>query len=77
MASRIIVALQMAPAAKKAVEGLTDKHGMTQVAMMSRLVEWLADQPATIQSAVLGRVPSDAGSDVAKLIMQRAAGKKV
>jgi hypothetical protein len=50
------------------------RHGMTQVTMMSRMVEWFAEQDQTIQAAVLGRYPSEIESDVAKLILKRMAG---
>jgi hypothetical protein len=42
MASRIIVRIELTPSAKDALNSLTDKAGMTQVALLSRLVEWFA-----------------------------------
>ena len=39
MAARIIVRIELTPNAKSRLNDLTDKAGMTQVAMLSRLVE--------------------------------------
>lgn len=76
MASRIIVRIELTAPAKKSLETLTEKEGMTQVAMLSRLVEWLAHQPAAIQSAVLAQNSSETRTETAKLIIkQRSAGK--
>ena len=76
MASRIIVRIELTPPAKKALEGLTEKAGMTQVAMLSRLVEWLATQSSTVQTAVLGQYSEETQAETAKLIVkQMGAGK--
>ena len=76
MASRIIVRIELTPAAKDALNELTDKAGMTQVALLSRLVEWFAHQNDMIQASVLGQYPSEIEADVAKLILKRMAGGK-
>jgi len=55
---------------------LTDKAGMTQVAMLSRLVEWFANQSDMIQAAVLGQYPLEIQSEIARLILKRMQGKK-
>jgi hypothetical protein len=36
-----------------ALEKATDKRGMTQISMMSRMVKWLASQDAEIQIKIL------------------------
>ena len=75
MASRIIVRIELTPSAKDALNDLTDKAGMTQVALLSRLVEWFAHQSDMIQASVLGQYPSEIEADVAKLILKRMTGK--
>ena len=76
MASRIIVRIELTAPAKNAVEKLTDKHGMTQVAMLSRLVEWLANQNPAVQSAVLAQYSAETQAETTKMIIkQMAAGK--
>ncbi|MFI5378541.1 MAG: hypothetical protein ACHRHE_04535 [Tepidisphaerales bacterium] len=77
MPTHIIVGLELTPPAKKALHALTDKLGMTQVAMLSRLVEWVARQPARVQASILGQLPSAVSVDTARLMLeQMAAGKK-
>jgi hypothetical protein len=51
---------------------VSDRHGMTQVAMMSRLVEWFANQDELLRPAVLRHYPQDIEAEVAKLILKRA-----
>jgi hypothetical protein len=76
MASRIIVRIELTPSAKEALNELTDKAGMTQVALLSRLVEWFSHQTDMIQAAVLGQYPSEIEADIAKLILKRMASGK-
>ncbi len=76
MASRIIVRIELTPAAKDALNDLTDKAGMTQVALLSRLVEWFAHQSDMIQASVLGQYPAEIEADIAKLIMKKLSSGK-
>jgi hypothetical protein len=68
--------IELTGPAKQKLSNLSDRHGMTQVAMMSRVVEWFATQSEMIQSAVLGRFPEEIEADVAKLVLKRMAGDK-
>ena len=76
MNSRIIIRIELTPPAKKALEGLTEKQGMTQVALLSRLVEWLAHQPDSIRAAVLGQFSPEVNNSTAKLIAQQLLNRK-
>jgi hypothetical protein len=76
MAARIIVRIELTPGAKDRLNDLSDKAGMTQVAMLSRLVEWFANQPDIIQAAVMGHYPPEIQVDIAKLILKRLASGK-
>jgi hypothetical protein len=73
MARRFIMRIELTGPAKQKLSTLSDKHGMTQVAMMSRLVEWFASQNELIQSAMIGRYPSEIEGDIAKLILKKMA----
>lgn len=75
MASRHIMRIDLTSSAKKQLGTLHNRHGMTQVAMMSRILEWFDKQNETIQLGVLGRLPSDSKTDLPKLILKRMAGK--
>jgi hypothetical protein len=76
MASRIILRIELTPSAKEAINNLTDQAGMTQVALLSRLVEWFSHQTDMIQAAVLGQYPSEIQADIAKLILKQMASGK-
>jgi hypothetical protein len=71
MAKRIIMRIELTPSAKDAVQTFADRAGMTQFAITSRLVEWFASQPETIQSAVLKRYPAEIESDIAKMLLKK------
>ena len=73
MANRHIMRIELTAPAKKALSTLSDKHGMTQVSMMSRLVEWMTTQDTLIQAELLGRYPGEIRKDIAKLILKRMA----
>ncbi len=75
MASRIIVRIELTAPAKKAVETLTGKNGMTQVAMLSRLVEWFAKQPDAIRTSALSMDPSASKAATGLIIKQMVAKK--
>jgi methyl coenzyme M reductase beta subunit len=76
MAKRVIIRIEISPQAKNRVNELSRQNGMTQVAMTSRMIEWFAGQSELIQAAVLGRYPKEIEVDIAKLILQRMAGKR-
>ena len=65
--------IELSPVSKKKLSTLSDHHGMTQVAMMSRLVEWFAAQPEEIQAAVVGRYPEKIAPDIARMLLKRMA----
>ena len=48
--------IQLDSGTKHELDGLCEKRGMTQIAVMSRLVRWFVKQDDTIQAAVLGIV---------------------
>ncbi len=72
---RIIVRIEISQDAKDGLNALTDKLGMTQVALTSRVLEWFARQPDLIQAAVLGHYPEEIQADVARLVMKRMSDK--
>jgi hypothetical protein len=70
MSRRVVVRLEISPKAKEALERVSDEHGMTQVSVSSRLVEWFAARESMLQGAVLGHYPSEIEADVAALILK-------
>lgn len=76
MAKRIIMRIELTPSAKEALQNFSDHAGMTQFAISSRLVEWFAEQPESIQSALLHRYPNEVPPDLAKQVLKQLLAKK-
>jgi hypothetical protein len=75
---RVIVRLQLDTAAKKKLDGLCEKRGMTQLTIMSRLVDWFTTQDDVAQTGVLSRLAPDALAPLAKKMLEKLArGEKV
>jgi len=56
------------------LKSISEKRGMTQLSLVSRMVKWLANQDAEIQSDVLTTVPNDwSPAKSAKLLKRLAA----
>lgn len=72
---RIIFRIQLTPAAKDKLAGLSDQSGITQISLASRMVEWFASQPDTVQAAVLGLYPQEIQEEIAKLILNRSQSR--
>jgi hypothetical protein len=73
MAKRFITRIELTTPTRIKLIDVTHSNGMTQVAVLSRIVQWFAAQPETIQAAVLGRYPVDIAPDIAKLLLERMA----
>ena len=73
--SRIILRLELTPAAKQALESVLDRTAMTQVAALSRIVEWLASQPDIVRAAVLGHFPEMLEREIAQLVLRQMEGR--
>jgi len=76
MAQTIISRYELLPEAKKGLEEISEAKGMTQVAILARLLEWFTQQPELVQGAVLGLYPKEIQMEVAELILKKMAGKK-
>lgn len=74
--TRIILRIEITPAAKERFNGYCDLRGKKQIAAMSRLVEWFGDQPEVIQSIIQGDFPASIQCDVAHIILKQMAKKK-
>ena len=71
MPKRSIMRIELTGSAKDQVKNLSKRHGMTQVSMMSRLMEFFATQPELLQSAMIGRYPKEIEADIAKLVLKK------
>jgi hypothetical protein len=67
---RVIMRVEVSGGVPNALSEVTSRTGMTQVATVSRLVEWFARQPDVIQAAVLGLYPVDLSRELPRLIIK-------
>lgn len=70
-AKRAVVRLQLDLEAKKRLDDLCEKRGMTQIAVISRLVIWFTKQNDLIQTAILGGLQATDLSALSKLLLKR------
>jgi hypothetical protein len=68
---QVIFRVQLTLDAKGQLLNETADTGITQIAIMSKLVEWFAAQPDAVQAAILGLYPPSISADVARLILPR------
>jgi len=76
LSRRVIMRIELLPQAKERFLDYGDALGMTQVAVSSRLVEWLSKQNDVVQAAVLGLYPKDIRAEIPSLILKSLATEK-
>ena len=76
MAERIILRVELTPSAKESFNRVSDTLGMTQVAMLSRVIEWYSQQPELIQRIIVGHVPPQIEQQVARVMLRRMATER-
>lgn len=69
----IFVTVALTAEAKAMIEQMCERTGMTQLATLSRLVEWFSKQNDLVRAAVLGHLPEGIAPDLSKVIMKRMA----
>ena len=70
---RAVIRLEMESSSKKQVDDVCEKRGMTQIAVLSRLVKWFANQDEMIQASVLGLLSEEMLGDLGQTLHQRLA----
>ena len=68
--ARIILRIELTPGARKRLDECNKKSGMTQLAMLSRVVEWFAREPESVQRLVVGNIPEDLKEHVAGMLLK-------
>ena len=71
MPKRFVTRIELTPPTRFNLTNVTRMNGMTQVAVLSRIVDWFASQPEVIQAAILGRYPKELEPHIAKMILDR------
>jgi len=72
---RAIMRIQLDAGAKEELDELCDKRGMTQIAVMSRLVGWFVKQDDVIQTAVMASLSEPAMRQLAKQLLKQLASR--
>jgi len=75
-AKQTIVRIQLNSSGKDRLEFICEKRGMTQIALMSRLVNWFSQQDDYIQSAVLQTLSDSSMAALTKSLMKKLASEK-
>lgn len=73
---RVIMRIELLPQAREHLTALSNRLGMTQVAITSRLVDWLCAEQDVVQAAVLGLYPEDIGAEIPSKIFKRMAADR-
>lgn len=73
MAKRAVIRLQLDIAAKQQLDKLCEKRGMTQIAVLSRLVKWFGRQDEVVQASVLGLLSDEMLGDLGEILLKRLA----
>lgn len=72
---RAIMRIQLDADAKEELDRICDKRGMTQIAVMSRLVGWFVKQDDVIQTAVMASLSEPTLGRLAKQLLKRIASQ--
>jgi len=70
-AKRAVIRLQLDIAAKQALDKLCERRGMTQIAVLSRLVKWFVAQDEVVQASVLGLMSEEYLGDLSQILLKR------
>ena len=73
---RSIMRIQLDGDAKTEIDKICAKRGMTQIAVMSRLVGWFVQQDDIIQTAVMSTLSDSAMSQLAKQMLKQMASER-
>jgi Replication regulatory protein RepB len=71
-----IIRVQLDTSAKDRLDTICKRRGMTQVAMVSRLVNWFSQQDDYIQTAVLQTLSEGSMAAVAKSVLKKISSGK-
>lgn len=77
MKKRAVFRIQLTSEAKDRLLDISERLGITQIAVTSKLTEWFATQSDAVQGAILDLYPDAHKQDIATLILQNMADGKV
>jgi hypothetical protein len=71
MAEPQVTRVQLNADAKRSLDFLCERRGMTQITVMSRLVQWFIVQDLIVQTAVMDTLQGDALSALLKQTLRK------
>jgi len=71
-----IMRVQLDAESKERLDSLCGRRGMTQIALMSRLVQWFCSQDDFIQTSVLQTLSATSLATLAKSLMKKPASER-
>lgn len=74
--TRFTMRVQLDNESRDALVSLCDRTGMTQIAVMSRLMKWFASQNEVIQARVLGGLSDQTIADLSRQLLEQMADKR-
>src|SRR3954464_1105828 len=69
-----IIRLQLDGAAKEKLDEVCDLRGMTQIAVLSRLVKWFATQDEVVQASVLNLMSEERLGELSRMMVRNMGG---
>ena len=66
MPQSVVMRIQVDADAKRAIDAICERRGMTQIAIMSRLIGWFLGQDSIVQTCVMEALSADATRELAK-----------
>lgn len=75
-AKRAVLRIKLEEGAIERIEHICERRGMTQIAVMSRIVNWLSTQDDFIQTSVLGALSDESVSALAISLLMKLSEKK-
>lgn len=75
-AKRAVIRLQLEISAKQALDRLCERRGMTQIAVLSRMVKWFVTQDEIVQASILGLLSENALGDLSRVLLSRLAASE-
>jgi hypothetical protein len=68
---RSIMRIEMDVDAKDRLEDICQRRGMTQISVMSRVVNWFSDQDDSVQTAVLASPSTGSSPALSKTLLKK------
>jgi hypothetical protein len=76
MMSSTMVRMNLRPQAKQVLKREAKETGSSETEIVSRLVNWYAEQSVVIRRAIVGHIPDEIRPDVARMLLEKWTERK-